>query len=101
MVQLFPDLRLVPQVLLSAYPALAAILVKFSGAFPLLVSVTFWPALTVPMICCAKVRLVGTSFTPGADAGVWANSGKENEKALTNISAAASGRKTEWRSFIG
>src|SRR5207248_2736357 len=93
-VQLLPDLRLVPQVLVSAYPAVAAIRVRFSGAFPLLVSVIFWPALVVPMICCAKIRLVGTNFTAGAAAGACANSGTEHEKAVTNISATASGRKT-------
>src|SRR5258706_741467 len=64
-VELLPALRLEPQVLVSMYTLFTAMLVIVSVVVPVLVMVTFIPALVVLMICCGKVRLVGEKVTAG------------------------------------
>ena len=73
-VQLLPAARLEPQVLVTVYFLLMVMLVIVSAAVPVLVRVTFCPALIVLMICCPKVRLAGDKLTAGLPA---ANSGDE------------------------
>ena len=63
-VQLAPAATEVPQVLVWAYCALAAMLVTLSAAVPEFVSVTVCAALLVPTAWLANVRLVGERLTP-------------------------------------
>src|SRR5258706_999703 len=66
-VHLLPALRREPQVLVSMYTLFTAMLVIVSVVVPVLVLVTFIPALVVLMICCGKVRLVGEKVTAGPE----------------------------------
>jgi len=66
MVQLRPIRTELPQVLVSLKSPLAAILVILRVAVPVLVRVTFWPALVVCRTWAAKVRLVLDKCTFGA-----------------------------------
>jgi len=51
MVQLFPALRLDPQAFVTVYFELTVTLVMLTLELPVFVSVTFWLALVVFMIC--------------------------------------------------
>jgi len=62
-VQLPATARLAPQVLVCANPLLAFMLVSVTVAVPVLVSVTVWAGLVVPLNCVLKVRLVGDKDT--------------------------------------
>lgn len=66
MVQLAPVPTPLPQVLISAKSPLSAMLLTVNGMFPVLVSITAWPALELPTVWAGKVKLPGETVTPEA-----------------------------------
>lgn len=67
-VQLAPTATLVPQLVVSEKSPDAAIELSASAAVPELVSVTACAALVVPVVCDAKVRLIGEKVAVGVAA---------------------------------
>lgn len=67
-VQLAPAATLVPQLLVSAKSPDAAIELSVRAAWPEFVSFTACAVLVVPVVCEAKVRLVGDSVAVGVAA---------------------------------
>ena len=69
-VQLPPKTRPLPQLWLTAYSALAVMLRFVSAAVPVLVSVTCWAVLVLPIFCRAKVREADRPEIAGASKNV-------------------------------
>lgn len=65
-VQLGPMATVAPHVLVCKKSPLIAMLVIVRVSVPLLVSITVWAGLVVPITWSPKVRLVGVSVTAGA-----------------------------------
>lgn len=63
--QLAPAVTLDPQLFVWAKSPLVAILAIVSATFLILVSVTVWALLVVPMICPANARLAGDTVREG------------------------------------
>ena len=66
MVQVAPEARLVPQVLIWAKSPVVTMLVMVRVPEPVLLMVTDWGALVVPTDWLEKVKLVGVRVTTGA-----------------------------------